>query len=231
LQDAFRFDQDVRRIATNERVIELLTKLFGRPAWPFQTLNFPVGSEQHYHTDSIHFSSIPERFMCGVWTALEDIDSECGPLVYYPGSHRWPIYTNESLGIKSMAGVKSDEPYKVVWRALVEQSGIKPRVFEARKGQSLIWLSNLLHGGMAHTNKSKTRWSQVTHYYFEECAYYTPMHSDPFIGKVEFRELHDIRSGKEMPNRYAGMTLPKHMTRRFHPARVALKRLRNFLHI
>jgi hypothetical protein len=87
LQDAWQFDANVKRIACNEKVIALLSRLYGRRAWPFQTLNFPVGTQQHYHTDSVHFSSIPERFMCGVWTALEDIDEDRGPLVYYPGSH------------------------------------------------------------------------------------------------------------------------------------------------
>jgi ectoine hydroxylase-related dioxygenase (phytanoyl-CoA dioxygenase family) len=37
--------------------------------------------------------------MVGVWVALEDIDSSNGPLIYYPGSHRLPIFTNEHLGI------------------------------------------------------------------------------------------------------------------------------------
>jgi hypothetical protein len=71
--DAWRFNPDVRAIAANTRVIEILSAVYGRKAWPFQTLNFPVGTQQHYHSDSVHFSSIPERFMCGVWVALEDI--------------------------------------------------------------------------------------------------------------------------------------------------------------
>ena len=33
---------------------------------------------------------MPEGFMCGVWVALEDMDMDNGPLVYYPGSHQLP---------------------------------------------------------------------------------------------------------------------------------------------
>jgi hypothetical protein len=73
----------VRRIAGNPCIIELLSQLYGRPAFPFQTLNFPVGTEQPFHADAVHFSGVPERFMCGVWVALEDIGPEQG-LVYYP---------------------------------------------------------------------------------------------------------------------------------------------------
>ena len=73
LQDGAGQSANVLEIARNKRVIDLLSGLYGRRAFPFQTLNFPVGSEQHFHTDTLHFSSIPEKFMCGVWVALEDV--------------------------------------------------------------------------------------------------------------------------------------------------------------
>jgi len=65
VHDAWKFDANAKAIAVNARVIEILSRIYGRRAWPFQTLNFPVGTEQHYHSDSVHFSSYPERFMCG----------------------------------------------------------------------------------------------------------------------------------------------------------------------
>jgi hypothetical protein len=43
IQDAWVYNEDVREIAANRQVCNLLTKLYGRPAFPFQTLNFPVG--------------------------------------------------------------------------------------------------------------------------------------------------------------------------------------------
>jgi hypothetical protein len=59
LQDAWRYDEDVKAIACNNRMRDLLTQLWGRPAVPFQTLNFPVGTEQSMHGDYVHFSSVP----------------------------------------------------------------------------------------------------------------------------------------------------------------------------
>jgi len=32
-----------------------------------------------------------------------------------------------------------------------------------------------LHGGTVQTDRSLTRHSQVTHYFFEGCTYYTPL--------------------------------------------------------
>ena len=87
IQDALRDDADVRAIAANPAVLALLGKLIGRPAFPFQTLNFPVGIQQDAHSDPVHFSSLPERFMCGVWLAMEDVAEGSGPLFYHLGSH------------------------------------------------------------------------------------------------------------------------------------------------
>lgn len=205
LQDGWKTQSDVRAFAVNESILELLGSLYGRRAIPFQTLNFPVGTQQHVHSDAVHFSCIPERFMCGVWVALEDIHAEAGPLEYYPGSHRWPIYTYEHLGRNYRSGERaSQEVFHEAWRDLLEVSGIQRQTFLAKRGDALIWCANLLHGGAPQLDPKRSRWSQVTHYYFEDCAYYTPMLSEPFRGRIAFREITNIASGAVEPNRCNG---------------------------
>jgi hypothetical protein len=46
VQDAWQFDADAKAIASNPRILKLLSNLNGHPAFPFQTLNFPVGTQQ-----------------------------------------------------------------------------------------------------------------------------------------------------------------------------------------
>jgi hypothetical protein len=206
IHDAWKFNPHARELAMNARVLDILARLYGRRAFPFQTLNFPVGTEQHYHSDSIHFSSAPERFMCGVWVALEDVHADAGPLVYYPGSHKWPIYTHEHLGLcaAKQPGIPGQATFEPLWRELVRTTGVEPRRFLARRGQALIWAANLLHGGDVHRDRRRTRHSQVTHYYFDDCTYYTPMHTDPFYGSIAYRRLVDIGTGQEVPNQCGG---------------------------
>ncbi len=210
VQDAYRFNADVQRIAANPQILALLSTLYGRQAWPFQTLNFPVGTQQHFHSDAVHFSSVPERFMCGVWVALEDVGPEQGPLKYYSGTHKWPIYVNEHVGISRAGeqGAASQKSFEDLWEALVLSNALEPSQFHAKKGQALIWAANLLHGGSRQTNPDLTRWSQVTHYYFEDCSYYSPMESDPFDGRIFFRYLRNIVNGDAMPNMYCGRRIP-----------------------
>ena len=220
LRDAWRYNQEVRRIASNPIVIEILSKLYGQRAWPFQTLNFPVGTQQSLHSDAVHFNSVPERFMCGVWLALEDVTFENGPLFYYPGSHRWPIYTNEHIGrcMSTLPERPNQLAFEPIWQALVEAQGMKPQQFLAKKGQALIWTANLLHGGSIQLNREATRWSQVTHYFFEDCAWYAPMFSDPFYGQIYFRRLLNIQTGLPMQQHYAGWPIPDSFITATHSA-------------
>lgn len=209
IQDAWTFDEDVRAIAANTAMLDLLERLYGRRPFPFQTLNFPVGTQQAAHSDSVHFSSLPERFMCGVWLAMEDIHPDSGPLFYYPGSHRWPIVSNLMIGRRGHGSSLSSaqDPYAAAWDALRNAFGANEERFFARKGQALIWCANLLHGGSPQTDPKRTRWSQVTHYFFDECIYYTPAFSDEAVGRLDMRHLINIADGEDRPNRFLGETL------------------------
>jgi len=209
IQDAWEFDADVKAIASNPRVLELLAKLYGREAFPFQTLNFPVGTQQGVHADSVHFSSQPERFMCGVWLAMEDVSADAGPLFYYPGSHSWPIVSNAMIGRRGYGSElqSAQDPFAEAWQAMCEANSAKREHFLARKGQALIWTANLLHGGSPQNDPTLTRWSQVTHYFFENCIYYTPAFSDEAIGKLATRDLVAVHDGVQRPNRYLGERL------------------------
>src|SRR5258706_3229286 len=89
VQDAWKTVPAVKAIARAPRVLQLLQQLYGRKPLPFQTLNFRMGSEQKAHSDTVHFNSRPAGYMCGVWVALEDVDRENGPVMYFPGSHKW----------------------------------------------------------------------------------------------------------------------------------------------
>ena len=174
VQDAWRFDANVKRIATNQKILDLLETLYGRPAFPFQTLNFPVGS--HIGVNCRHLPA--------------------------PGTHY--------------------RDYENLWSELAELYKATPERFFARKGQALIWLAHLWHGGDRHRDVTRTRHSQVTHYFFERCCYYTPMHSEPFSGVIHFREVENITTGAMMPNILSGHRVPKSF--------MAQRRLINFLH-
>ncbi len=204
VMDAWKFNERIREIAVMPRILQVLEMLYRRAPIPFQTLNFEVGTEQPTHSDTIHFQTVPANFMAGVWVAFEDIDEDNGPLHYYPGSHRLPNYDLHHLGLS--AGVGNYHKYEEFLQALFEL-GKFPRVeLSMKKGQALIWSANLAHGGTEIRDRRRTRLSQVTHYYFEGCMYYTPMLSEPFMKSIDFRteRLKDIRTGVPIPHYFNG---------------------------
>lgn len=184
IQDAWKYVDEVRQLARDAKVHTALTQLFGREPLPFQTLNFPIGTGQKAHSDTIHFSTDPAGFMAGVWVALEDIDPDNGPLIYYPGSHKLPYYSMQDLGLQ--AGYRQYPKYEEAVEALIVEHGFKPELGTVKKGQAIIWHANVLHGGAEQANRSRTRHSQVTHFFFGGCKYYTPMESSP--RKLHYRD-------------------------------------------
>ncbi len=207
VQDAWRQVPAIKKMATNLRVMSLLQFAYGRRAIPFQTLNFRVGTQQMTHSDTIHFNSVPGNFMCGVWVAYEDADASNGALHYFPGSHLLPALTLEDLGIPAATLGTRTTVYQEYEKALaihaVQQCGEKV-VIPVRKGQALIWTANLFHGGESIADKSLTRFSQVTHYFFDECLYMQPLWSD-FQGKrIAYKKVFDIATDRYITPKYNG---------------------------
>lgn len=195
----------VRRVAASPTVLDLLRLFYRREPIPFQTLNFERGTQQRAHSDAIHFHSIPHRFMCGVWMALEDTDDSNGPLFVHPRSHRLPVYELRDLGLPVDAA--SYPQYEAFVEALMATQGLPRRELHLRRGQALVWAANLHHGGSRVLDPGRTRLSQVTHYFFADCLYYSPMGSDPVRGRIQLRRVTDLRTGAVVPHVHEGRAL------------------------
>jgi ectoine hydroxylase-related dioxygenase (phytanoyl-CoA dioxygenase family) len=191
VQDAWLVNPAIGRLATSPAVLTFLKGLYQREAFPFQTLNFPRGSQQDTHSDTWHFNSIPTGFMCGVWVALEDIHPDSGPLHYYPGSQKLPVFNDSGIP----GGVDN---YVEHIGGTVRNAGIAGETAPIRRGQAFIWAANLFHGGSRIADPERTRLSQVTHYYFRGCSYFTPLASGQ--GKTFWREPYDIAGRKFVRN-------------------------------
>ena len=201
----FWYDSDLAKsIALNNQILEILELFYERKPIPFQTLNFRVGTQQKGHSDAIHFNSIPSKYMCGVWVALEDINEDNGPLFYYPGSHKLPEYNISDILTEAKTTTYDDYlKYEDFLEKLMLAEGLEKKIFKAKKGDILIWASNLVHGGSPVTNSSLSRFSQVTHYFFENCLFYTPMTSNMVTKELYLRhDLINIKTGKIIEQNY-----------------------------
>ena len=191
--EAWKTIPNVLSLARHPKILNTLSLLYNRKPIPFQTINFLKGSNQPLHQDSIHFYTEPQRWMVGTWTALQDMTEDCGPLNVVPGSHKWPHYNFQNLNLPVVEyGNQFDNynQYENFLIQLVEAKDMKKKEWLGKKGQCIIWASNLLHGGAPITNANSTRYAQATHFYFEGCKhYYAPMFSNVAEGVYSEKDL------------------------------------------
>jgi ectoine hydroxylase-related dioxygenase (phytanoyl-CoA dioxygenase family) len=189
LFEGWKKSKYIKKLVLNEKIMKTLAFLYNKTPIPFSTINFIKGSDQPLHSDTIHFNTIPYKWMTGTWTALEDTNKYNGSLRIIPGSHKWDIFTYDNLKLKDCDNIQNGEEinyrkYEDFIRQLIIAKNAKETTIELKKGQTLIWSANLLHGGIPIIDQKSTRKTQATHYFYEGCyQYYHPMFSKPFEGK------------------------------------------------
>ena len=201
--DAGKDCSKVVDLALHDKVLSLLKLFYKKNPIPFSTINFLKGTEQPLHSDTIHFGSIPKGYLSACWVALEDTDENNGALRVVEGSQKLRDIDYYDLKIKPAKNMKMVEDiyreYEQYVRDLINVLGMEEKIVSMARGSALIWSSNLLHGGGVIKDHSKTRYSQVIHYNFEDCDYYYhPFFSKPPLGKYVKRDLGalDIRNLK-----------------------------------
>jgi hypothetical protein len=165
------------RILKHPELLRYIRLLMEREPKTLQTIAAHKGSQQGLHSDSIHMTTYPLGYLTAAWIAFEDIDPDCGPLVYYPGSHRLPYVFSKEVGI-SEADFKNEGygPYHAKYEpyisGLVAQHRIEPHHFHGKKGDVLIWHANLVHGGSPRRNLELSRRSAVCHFFAKNAFVY-----------------------------------------------------------
>ncbi len=184
------------QILRHERLLHWIRLLMEREPEPFQTITCHKGSQQGAHSDSIHMTTYPLGYLTAAWIAFEDIDPDCGPLVYYPRSHRLPYLFSKDVGIsEDEFKTRSYQAYHEKYEPRIQQTiadyGLEPRYFHAKKGDVLIWHANLIHGGSKRRNMALSRRAVVCHFFVKgSFAYHDLSASEtkPYSGTCLLRE-------------------------------------------
>ena len=196
--EGWKKSKTIKELALNKKILKLLNFLYRKKPIPINTINFIKGSDQPLHSDYIHFSSSPHKYLTAAWVALEDTNCNNGPLMVVPRSHKLDIIDYSFFNIPTPRSMNELSKYYKVYEKyimqLVKEKKLTIKPILMKKGQALIWAANLLHGGTKIVNKNSTRYSQVTHYHFEDCNfYYNPGFSNPLKGEFAYRNLEKLR--------------------------------------
>ena len=196
--EAWKFSKNVAQLANNTFLKKLLNYLYDSKPLPFSTINFISGSEQPFHSDYIHFGSMPHKYLVGVWVALENTNKDNGPLTVVPGSHKLSLIDYQDLKREKATNIKELEKnyrvYEKYIQNIIKYKKLKTKQLHIKKGQAIIWAANLLHGGVRMRNYKLTRKSQVIHFHFSDNQFnYNPGFSDPKKGHYVERKLEIVK--------------------------------------
>lgn len=196
--EGWKKSKAIKELALNKKIFKLLSFFYRKKPIAINTINFIKGSDQPLHSDYIHFSSSPHKYLTAAWVALEDTNIDNGPLMVVPRSHKLEIIDYSFFNMSTPRSMnelgKYYKIYETYIKQLVKEKKLTIKPVLMKKGQALIWAANLLHGGKKITDHNSTRYSQVTHYHFENCNfYYNPGFSNPIKGEFAYRNLEKLR--------------------------------------
>lgn len=155
----------------NYHALEVQDFLFGRPSSVYSSLTFEKGTEQSLHRDSPYFTTNPEYYYLGVWTALEAVDETNGQLMVVPRGHllhevdRFEIFQRfYSYGDEiNHSDSRLWNNYQLATTQNIEKNGLEVIGVPMDAGDVLIWHPHLPHGGSTINDKTRTRMSIVMH--------------------------------------------------------------------
>lgn len=163
LLDQYLVDGPTRDLCMDPRLTSILHRLMGHAPVVCNTLLFEWGSEQDMHSDMFYMAPMSENQMVATWIALDDVTENNGPLVYVPRSHKIPPHRFSHGRVQAIP--EETAAAVATTNEKIHQAGLRPENFLAKRGDVLIWHSQLVHGGGPILDRSAKRLSLVTHYF------------------------------------------------------------------
>ena len=196
--EGFKKFKNIKDLCKNYIILDTLKYFYEKKPIAINSINFIRGTDQPLHSDYIHFSSMPHKYLAAAWITLEKTDNNNGPLTVVPGSHKLNIIDYSMFKLDTPSTTLELSKYYKIYenyvRKVVVSNNLKIKTIKLKPGQALIWSANLLHGGKKIINKKRTRYSQVVHYHFENCDFiYNPGFSNVSKGKFAYRNLKSLK--------------------------------------
>lgn len=169
--ESYKFSENCKKLALHTSVMDRLKFFYNLNPKAFSTINFLHSTQQPFHSDYVHFGTLPHRMLVGAWVALEDINPDSGPLQVVPKSHKLELFDYEDISAekpKNLNSVKTNYgQYEAYVTKIIKENNLKAITPTMRKGDCLLWEANMLHGSPTCNNPNITRKAQVTHWTFD----------------------------------------------------------------
>ncbi len=164
--------KEVRDLCLHENLSKAMESLIGSRMALHFVLSPWLSTERNWHQDDYLNPPFIKSWYLAVWIALGDIEPDCGPFEYIPGSHKWPVLRNE----KVKRFLSEEERQNPGWPKIaervtdpavfkyIEQQDQPSETFLGKKGDLLIWHGSLMHRGTVAQTPGKLRPTIIAHY-------------------------------------------------------------------
>ena len=169
--NSYQLAWEMRALALYTPLMETLKHLIGEEMMLHLCLTNWITSQRAWHQDDYLNPSFVNCWYAAVWIALGDIEADCGPFEYIPGSQRWPLMRGEK--VREFLG---EDVHELHWPKTAERfttpaveyemklRRAKPKIFLARRGDVLVWHARLMHQGSLAKTPGKERRSLIAHF-------------------------------------------------------------------
>lgn len=159
-------------LGTYPELLRALYALIGVEMGLHLTLTGWVSTERNWHQDTYLNPDYLWSYYAAAWIALDDVSADAGPFELVEGSHTWPALRREKL----FQFLTHEERRDPAWPTLTQgevarvcEEEMKERdvvtsTFVPKKGDVLIWHSNLVHRGTEPKNPEAERRALICHY-------------------------------------------------------------------
>ena len=182
--------EEAGELLNNSAINSILKELFECKPQIVGSLYFDKGTGQNLHRDTPAFFTDPINNYVGVWTALEDVQPDSGPLMYIKGGHK--VSDDYDLYMSNCdENIYFESVIKECNKLNLEVSQLCPS-----KGDTIIWHPQLPHGGSKITNPKISRKSIVGHYMSSNSMIYGPREFFSEDKQLPVRSLKLVKVGK-----------------------------------
>lgn len=155
-----RYSEKARDWMIQPKVAEVLELLLGQPALAAQTMYYykpPSSKGQGMHQDNFYLLASPATCIAA-WTPIDDADIENGCLYIVPGSNRQNILCPEGTDRWMNYGDSHISKFP---------REVKPIPVPVKRGQTLFFGGNVIHGSGPNRTKDRSRRTFIGHYVSE----------------------------------------------------------------
>ena len=164
---------ELRELSMYPPLLNVLDALVGYEMGLHLNLTGWVSTERAWHQDDYLNPDFVNSHYAAVWIALRDINPDCGPFEFVPGSHKWPLTRRDKVLAHCPTKTPADDP---AWPTItqgwvsdiigreIESQNAKIDRFLAKEGDVLIWHGRVAHRGSLPNVPGTPRHSLIAHY-------------------------------------------------------------------